>query len=156
MTRQVTVEFEESALERLKGEEPVEIEAEDGEGDRWLVRMQRDADRKTVTLSLEPRAPWNVRMEGFAIGSAYGVNPGEAAREALRASEITSLPEAVLVLAERGGEVWAVFTLSGRAYCVPHRQFNSEIVTSGEWTNARTKQSQQIEALKAELKKIGR
>lgn len=156
MTRQVKVEFSEDVLERLKGEEPVEIEAEDGEGNRWAVWMQRDVDRKVVTLSLEPLAPWNVRMEGFAIGSAHGSDPAEAAREALRAAEITSLPEAVLVQAERAGESWAVFTLDGQAYCVPQNQFNTQIAPGGQWTNARSKQSRNIETLKAELKKIGR
>lgn len=156
MTRLVSVEFAEDVLDRLRGEEPVEIEAADTAGERWMVRMQRDADRGAITLSLEALAPWNIRMEGFSVGSAHSADPAEAAREALRRADITSLPEAVLVLAEREGESWAVFTLSGQAYCIPHRQFSEQVETSGQWTNARTKQSKNLEALKAELKKVSR
>lgn len=156
MTRLVSVEFPENVLDRLKGEELVEIEAEDAAGERWMLRMQRDADRSTVVLSLEALAPWNIRLEGFAVGSAHSADPAEAAREALRQAEITSLPQGVLVIAERAGEAWAVFTLNNQAFCVPQKQFNEEVEPFGQWINARAKQNKAIATLKDELKKLNR
>lgn len=156
MTRLVSVEFAEDVLTRLRGEEPVEIEAADADGERWMLRMQRDADREVVVLSLEALAPWSVRLEGFAVGSAHSADPAEAAREALRQADITSLPQGVLVTAEREGEAWAVFTLNNQAYCIPKKQFAAEVEPSGQWTNARAKQNKAIAALRDELKKLGR
>ncbi len=152
--RQVSVEFSQDVLEHLRGEEPVAIQAEDGEGNRWNVHLQRDADRGVVVLRMSEQPAWNIAIEGVQVGSGPGADPQEAAREVLRASEITSLPEAVAVQVSRPGESWMVFTLGSQAFCVSQRQFNEEVVESGQWVTARQKKKREIDALQQELRKI--
>ncbi len=47
-----------------------------------------------------------------------------------------------------------VFTLGSQAFCVSQRQFNEEVVESGQWVTARQKKKREIDALQQELRKI--
>jgi len=103
---------------------------------------------------------WDLAIEGVQLGTAVGEDPADAAAVALRDAGVNSLPEAVAVrLSLHGADIGAgnavmVFTLGGQAYQLDHARFNQEIEGSTRWTAARQKNARQIDALRAELKKI--
>lgn len=148
----ITVELAAGNIEYLTKHGAVEVRAQDATGGEWAVRLTRTKDGG-VTVELAPVLDWAVRVEGVSVGSARGDDPAEAAREALRAAEVTHLPEAVCVQIGRDGEAWVMFTLDGKAYCVPQAQFGAEVEKSGRWVDARARRGREIDALHAELRK---
>lgn len=151
--RGITVELAAETLERLAADGAAEVRAVGGDGSEWAVRLTRHPETRAVTVVLAPVLDWMIRVEGVPVGSARGDDPAEAAREALRAAEVTSLPEAVCVQIGGPGEAWVMFTLNGRAYLVPQAQFGAEVERSGRWVDARARRGREIEALQADLRK---
>jgi hypothetical protein len=133
----------------------------DSTGRNWEVeRRPMDAAApaadQTEFLVLNEIPRWDIQIEGFQIGSADSLHPGEAVRECFQAAGLTSLPEAVLVKAVSPEEQFAVFTLGGKAYSVPLRQFSEEVEKSGAWITARQARRPEIDALMIELRKLPR
>jgi len=149
----ITVELAAGNIEYLAAHGAVEVRAQDAAGGEWAVRLTRAKDG-SVMIDLAPVLDWLVRVEGVPVGSARGDDPAEAAREALREAEVTHLPEAVCVQIGRPGEAWVMFTLDGKAYCVPQAKFGAEVEKSGRWVDARVRRLREIDALRAELRKV--
>jgi hypothetical protein len=156
MTRRVSVEFSETVLAHLKGEEPVTIHAQEADTNQlWEIHLQRDADRQVIMLHMRLQPAWDIRIEGIVVGQAQGTDPVEAARRTLQTAGITSLPEAVAVqVVDPEGQSIMVFTLGNQAFQMPQKRFNEEVVGTTRWISARQKKKREIDALRQELQKI--
>lgn len=134
-------------------------QVKDSKGRNWeVVRELMDAAApaadQTEFLTLREVPRWDIQIEGFQIGTADHGEAGEAMRLAFKAAGLTSLPEAVLVKAVTPEEQYAVFTLGGKAYSVPLKQFSEEVEKSGAWITARQARRPEIDALMIELRKL--
>ena len=128
----------------------------DSLGGQWAVGVEENG----AIVVLTELAKWRIFIEGSLVGDAFHSDPAEAAREVLAASGMQSLPEAVAVVSypavyAQGSEAFVIFTLGGEAFKVPLTQFQQEIEKSTRWIQARQAKRHEIDALMAELKKIG-
>jgi hypothetical protein len=140
-------------LERLTGE-GVNLELTDSEGTRWKFVMEGGEDN-AVSISLEEVPTWLVHIEGHFIGMAANEDAGEAVRTVFQNAGLTSLPEAVEARAiGEDGSTSMVFTLEGKAYCVPLKQFANEVVKTSNWITARQARRPEIDALMEEIKRL--
>lgn len=136
-------------------QEGIVRQVKDSTGRNWEVVREKLAPaggEQTEFLVMNEIPAWEIQIEGYGIGSANGLHPGEAVRECFQAAGLTSLPEAVLVKAVSPEEQFAVFTLDGKAYSVPLKQFSEEVEKSSNWVRARQARRPEIDALLAELR----
>jgi len=159
--RRIAFRIEGEDLVRFMAGEAVEARGVDSVGARWSLSLRSapaepgEAPR-VVDVAVEEAPTWAVLIGGHVIGHETHEEPGEAVREAFSAAGLSSLPEAVEVVARRDdtGESWVVFTLDGEAYCVPFAEFAADVLKSDRWTGAQRTKRTEIDALMAEIRSL--
>lgn len=126
---------------------------DDDTGVHWQAQLKRGMN--FLDVELEELANWTIRLEGFKIGESSSNDPAEAVRALLQVSGITSLPEAVPVFASSPMDEFVVFTLNSKAFVAPKKQFAAEVEKSSQWVGARQAKRTEIDALQADLLKLG-
>ena len=157
--RKVVFKIEAEDLQSFMLGEPIEAKGFDSAGIRWILSLHPKVEGETQELEVEvEEAPtWAILIGGHIIGYANHENPAEAVRGAFAEAGLSSLPEGVEIVArQEGGDAWTVFTLDGKAYCVPQVQFLAEVVKSDRWVAVQQTKRTEIDALMDEIKKLSR
>jgi hypothetical protein len=145
-------------LKKFMAGESVEARGRDSVGVLWAVALRpaKNEDAFEAKIEFEEMPTWAILIGGHVIGYENHEKPEEAVREAFASAGLTSLPEAVEVVARRDdtGESWVIFTMGGAAYCIPHAQFVAEVMKSDQWTGTQRTKRAEIDALMAEIKAL--
>ena len=155
--RKVVFKIEAKDLQRFMEGEAVEAKGRDSVGIRWTLALRPVGEEEefAAEADVEEAPTWAILIGGRVIGYANHEEPAEAVREAFADAGLSSLPEGVEIIArEEGGAAWAVFTLDGKAYCVPQAQFLAEVAKSDRWVSTQQAKRTEIDALMDEIKKL--
>jgi len=156
--RKVVFKIEAEDLQSFMTGESIEVKGRDSAGIPWTMALRPNIEGETQELDVEvEESPsWAILIGGHVIGHANHDDPAEAVREVFAEAGLSSLPEAVEVLARRDdeGEAQVIFTLDGKAYSVPQGQFLAEVAKSDRWIQAQQAKRTEIDALMDEIKKL--